>query len=429
MFCSHCGKEIANDAKFCSFCGGAVNSPATTQGTAKENVALPPLPQTTLYNIKSCKGNGKAATIIKKIRPELSIFYISKILNTPQSNLLTNLTKEKAEAIKKELETAGAKVVITPANSQEHTECLHVQTTDKPTKSGRAKIGCAVLTLLLFVGLINSVVSVVKESINKTNKTLTPATQSQTTEKKPDVQKQTTVPEKEPDTQTQTTVPEKEPDTQTQTTIPEKKPDGKTQTKVAEKKPTTKAPHKAPISDGAIYTYPETEKKLKKAGFPKLLKKLGLKNIKKANQLMPKAAEKVALNPKCDAVVHVDISDRSERNKLIIYADAKNGQRFYLTENEILSSKPAISEQEQLAPLLWRHELMAEEVIKSKLTHPSTYDRHELGIWQSVTTANCNQIMVEFSAKNSFGVELTYIAVVQFDKNSNVVGFHMQEKR
>lgn len=390
MFCSHCGKEIANDAKFCSFCGGAVNSPATTQGSAKENVALPPLPQANLYNIKLWKGSAKAVKIIKKLRPELSIFDIAQVINTPQKVILSNVSHEQATAIKKELETAGAKVTLVPVGAHDYSEHLHASPVHQHKKNGCSKIGCGALAIIFFT--IVALATSDKESSEKTN---TPTTT----------------------------------DSHTQSTASGKKTDAQTQTSAPEKKTETKAPHKAPIEDGAIYTYPETEKGLKDAGFPKMLKKLGLSNIKKANQLMPKAAEIVAMNPKCDAVVHVDISDRSERNKLIIYADAKNGQRFYLTENEILSSEPAISEQEQLAPLLWRHELMAEEVIKSKLTHPSTYDRHEMGIWQSETTANCNQIMIEFSAKNSFGVELTYIAVVQFDKNSNVVGFHMQEKR
>ena len=33
------------------------------------------------------------------------------------------------------------------------------------------------------------------------------------------------------------------------------------------------------------------------------------------------------------------------------------------------------------------------------------------------------------SAQNSFGLKLTYEALVQFDKDSKLVGFRMQEKR
>lgn len=188
-------------------------------------------------------------------------------------------------------------------------------------------------------------------------------------------------------------------------------------------------PYVAPILSGAISKYPESVEELKKAGFSKTLKKLGLENIKKCNQLFPLAAEKASKNKNCDAVMMVDISDQSTKDKIVIFVTAQNYTKFYFTEEELVSGGVALSEQEKLAPLLWRHEVMAEEVIKSHLKHPSTYDRHEMGVFQSRTTPSCNEIMIEFSAKNSFGVELTYIAVVQFDKESKVVGFNMKEKQ
>ena len=125
----------------------------------------------------------------------------------------------------------------------------------------------------------------------------------------------------------------------------------------------------------------------------------------------------------------VDISDKSTKDNIIIYVHAENLTKFYFTEQELMEDGPAKSEQEKLAPLLMRHEVLAEEVIKSKLTFPSTYDRHELGVFNSRTTPSCNEITIEFSAKNAYNLELTYIATVQFDKDSNVVGFRMQEKQ
>lgn len=187
--------------------------------------------------------------------------------------------------------------------------------------------------------------------------------------------------------------------------------------------------HRAPIRDGAVFKYPETKSGLIKAGFPKMLKKLGLSNIKKANKLIPFAAKKAAQNSGCNAVMTADISDKSTKKQLIFYVHAENYTKFYFSEEELLTDTPSVSEQEKLAPLLVRHEVMAEEVIKSKLNYPSTYDRHELGVFTSRTTPNCNEITIEFSAKNAYNLELTYIATVQFDKESNVVGFYMQEKR
>ena len=187
--------------------------------------------------------------------------------------------------------------------------------------------------------------------------------------------------------------------------------------------------YRAPIRAGAVYKYPETKAGLVKAGFPKMLKKLGLDNIKKANQLLPFAARKAAQNSRCNAVMTADISDKSTREKLVFYVHAENYEKFFFTEAELLTDTPTVSEHEKLAPLLIRHEVMAEEVIKSKLNYPSTYDRHELGVFTSRTTSNCNEITIEFSAKNAYNLELTYIATVQFDKDSNVVGFYMQEKQ
>ena len=187
--------------------------------------------------------------------------------------------------------------------------------------------------------------------------------------------------------------------------------------------------YEAPIRDGAIHLYPETKKELQNTGFSKTLKKLGLDNIKKCNKLFLLAAKKAAKNKKCDAVMTVDISDKSTKDNIIIYVHAENLTKFYFTEQELMEDAPSKSEQEKLAPLLIRHEVMAEEVIKSKLNFPSTYDRHELGVFNSRTTPSCNEITIEFSAKNAYNLKLTYIATVQFDKDSNVVGFYMQEKQ
>ncbi len=211
-----------------------------------------------------------------------------------------------------------------------------------------------------------------------------------------------------------------------------------TQTEVvAENQPKTlpeitkaEKPYETPILEGAIQPYPETAQSLKDAGFSQTLEKLGLENIKKANKLMPIAAQKAAQNKKCDAVMEVSISlYRSSKTELVIFVLAQNNTKFYFTEAELMEEGPVLSEQEKLAPLLSRHEIMAEEVIKSQLNFPSTYDRHEMGVFTSRTTPSCNEVTIEFSAKNAYGLETTYIATVQFDKDSKVVGYHCQEKQ
>lgn len=296
--------------------------------------------------------------------------------------------------------------------------------------------GCSVGGVVIFVFIILLVIGSISRIKEKSNKSQTPANTTPHIQKQESITPPAAKPEDTPKSDAVVKTPAAKPEdapksdaiVKTPAAKPEDAPKSDPIVKKAEPIKKNDTPYQAPILDGAVTTYPETAKELKKAGFPKMLKKLGLETIKKANKLMPLAAEKAAKSKKCDAVLIVDISDRSTKGNPIIYVTAKNGTRFYFSEQELKSENSAVSEQEKLAPLLRRHEVMAEAVIKSNLMHPSTYDRHELGVFKSETTAHCNQIIIEFSAKNSFGVELTYLACVQFDKDSNVVGFHMQEK-
>ena len=185
----------------------------------------------------------------------------------------------------------------------------------------------------------------------------------------------------------------------------------------------------APIAGGAIYKYPETAQGLKKAGFPKMLKKYGVKKIKEINRLLPIAAEKASYNPTMDEIVHVDISEnRSTKNHFVFYVDAKNCNRIYLTEEELKSNKPVYSNQEKLKALLNQHELMCENIIKSQLTHPSTYSK---SIMDSVseTQEYTNVIRIAFSAKNSFNLEIKYVAVFRVNANSEITYQDVQEKQ
>ena len=188
-------------------------------------------------------------------------------------------------------------------------------------------------------------------------------------------------------------------------------------------------PHIAPIDSNACWEYPETPKELNKQGYSKSLKKLGLENIKRSNKLLPLAAKKAARNKRCDKVTYVAVSlDKSTKDNIVYCVIAENNYKYYFTEKELYEKGPVLSEVEKLEPLFAKHELLAEAVIKSKLTHPSTYDKHFFSS-SSRTTNSCNEFLIVFSAQNSFGLKLTYEALVQFDKDSKLVGFRMQEKR
>lgn len=185
----------------------------------------------------------------------------------------------------------------------------------------------------------------------------------------------------------------------------------------------------ASISPNALRLLPESIEGLKNAGLENIFYELGMENVKKANRLMPLVAKKVAQNEECDVIQSVDLSlYRSTQEELVFIVWAKNRKKFYVSENELDGKTSIQSEQEKLTDLLKTHEILAEEVIKTKLQFPSTYRRPLFGIFKSRTTLNGNEIIIEFSAKNAFNLKITYIAVVSFDSNSKVQSCHIKEK-
>lgn len=187
--------------------------------------------------------------------------------------------------------------------------------------------------------------------------------------------------------------------------------------------------HKAPISPSAIHKYPESASELKKQGFPKMLKKYGVEGVKKINKLLPKAAEKAALNRTMDKIVYADVSDnRSTKEQLVFYVDAENRNRLCISEKELENDAPVYSDQEKLKALLPLHVEMCEQIIKSKLNYPSTYDK-SLFDSGSETQEYTNAIRIAFSAKNAYGLEVDYVAFFRVNANNEVVYEEIKEKQ
>ena len=194
-------------------------------------------------------------------------------------------------------------------------------------------------------------------------------------------------------------------------------------------KPKTVEVKRAPISEHAIYKYPETAAELKKKGFPKMLKKYGVDGIKKINRLLPGVAEKAATNASMDRIIRVDVSDnRSTKEKLVFYADAENNNRIYITEQELSSDAPVHSNQEILQVLLPLHEQMCEAIIKQHLSYPSSYDKHIFDS-ASETQDYTNVIRIAFSAKNAYNLETDYVAIFRVNAQSEVVYQDIREKQ
>ena len=174
--------------------------------------------------------------------------------------------------------------------------------------SANGKKGCGCITLFLVCTLAVGIIS----NVNKHNN------QSEN--------------EQQPNSGQQTEVP------QTRTDSLHKKNSEKTTITIKEspKQPQTKSPakpHKAIILDGAISPIPTQKGK----GFDKTIARYGVQRIKKINKLLPLVAEKAATAKYMDIIWNVDVSDNySTASELIFYADAKNGNRVYISEDLVI---------------------------------------------------------------------------------------------
>lgn len=194
---------------------------------------------------------------------------------------------------------------------------------------------------------------------------------------------------------------------------------------IVKSKPTKKkAEYRAPIEEGALWTIPTQYGK----GYDKTLKKHGIDNVKRSNELLPKAAEIVSKNTTCDKITNVMFSDNSTKDNIIIITDCQNGKRFYLSEKEIAQNVTALSESQKLEKLMPTHVAMCEARVKNNLNYPSTYKRliSQTG-WE--TENYVNDIVIGFKAKNAFNLETEHVARCMLNAENEFSLFNIKEKK
>lgn len=143
-------------------------------------------------------------------------------------------------------------------------------------------------------------------------------------------------------------------------------------------------------------------------GWDRTRREWGSTWIKRINEAMPKVAEKVAHSPGCDYVELVGLSDRGKpQQQAVFYVDCRNGQRFYVNEDDLKSDDNVVSKNEKTAGISDGNAIRAcEDSVRSQLNFPSTFDRDLLNT--SVYRAPTGNIAVQFTfqAKNALGAEL-----------------------
>lgn len=153
------------------------------------------------------------------------------------------------------------------------------------------------------------------------------------------------------------------------------------------------------IADHAIYP-------IKQGQYPKTFAKWGANGVSKINSLLKPAALHAAKSPTCDQVDMVELSDNRSvpPNQIVFFVDCTNGQRFYVSEQDIKKNAAAVSKQDKTKSVSDSEATSAcVDAVKSHLQFPSSFDRKALTT--SVYRAETGNIAVtfDFDAKNGIG--------------------------
>ena len=162
-----------------------------------------------------------------------------------------------------------------------------------------------------------------------------------------------------------------------------------------------------PIKDYGGIVVPYSQKNM-----PKLYANWGGEWVKKINAMMPKVVAKVANNPKCDTPEIVELSDNRSRVKkeAVFFVDCKNGERFYVSQNELVQDQPLKPESEQLKGEPHMYIQACRESVKNHLQFPSSFDDEILSTTARKTPSGNIEVVMPFTAKNALGIEIPQTA-------------------
>ena len=153
-------------------------------------------------------------------------------------------------------------------------------------------------------------------------------------------------------------------------------------------------------------------------GFPKTYARWGKKWIDDINSMMPLAVQRVAENPTCDAPEAADLSDNrsSPQVEAVFYVDCSNGERFYVSQNELSNTTQIQAESDVLSGEPSEYIKPCQQMVKAQLSYPSSFNAN---IGTNAFKGTSGNIVVEmsFTAKNALGAELLHAARCVFGTN------------
>lgn len=147
-------------------------------------------------------------------------------------------------------------------------------------------------------------------------------------------------------------------------------------------------------------------------GYPQTYARWGKKWIDDINRMMPLAVQRVAENPKCDAPSAADLSDNRStvKQEAVFYVDCVNGERFYISQNELQNVSEVKAESDKLEGEPYQYIPACRKAVQSQLQYPSSFKDKP---WSTIATKTMSgniEVIMPFTAKNGFGSELPQTA-------------------
>jgi hypothetical protein len=163
-------------------------------------------------------------------------------------------------------------------------------------------------------------------------------------------------------------------------------------------------PKEAEIPASALTPYTQEE-------YPKLFAEYGSR-IEEVEIGRKAAAQRAARSGKCDKVSLAELSGvKSTLNDLHWWVDCENGQRFFFTEDELRDPASTATPQESKAVNSTTAIQICAALVKQQANNPSTVSINSWLTSSGVSKTSGNtEVIMPFSAKNSFGLELKFNA-------------------
>ncbi|EER62425.1 hypothetical protein AcdelDRAFT_0109 [Acidovorax delafieldii 2AN] len=146
--------------------------------------------------------------------------------------------------------------------------------------------------------------------------------------------------------------------------------------------------------------------------YPNTYAAWGEKGIECINALMQPAAEIVASSPGCDRLEVLELSNQrsSPPDNIVFFADCANGNRFYITESEILAKRKTVSQNDK-AKWLDEQQLLeiSQEAVRTRVKGSCSFTGGS--VYRAVVGRTV--VTVEFEVMNDAGT--TAVAKCYFD--------------